>query len=119
MGGSKSSFRFLPRVVTSSQKTARAQRRWCSCGATTIDGAVVRLTGDTIHTSGATAAEEELEEEEPEEEEVWAGISLRRGGGPITAGAATGSVAMSGEATRVRRWSGLVAVMEEDGAEAV
>ena len=59
------------------------------------------------------------EEEEEGEEEPIAGTSLRRGGVSITAGAATGSVAMSGEAMRVRRWSGLVAVMEEDGAEAV
>ena len=73
---------------------------------------MVSLTGDTIHTSGAAAAEEEVEEEELEEEEVWAGISLRRGGDSVTTGAATGSVAMSGEATRVRRWSGLVAVLE-------
>ena len=61
----------------------------------------------------------EEEEEEEGEEEPRAGISLRRGEDQITSGAATGSVAMSGEATRVRRWSGLVAVMEEDGAEAV
>ena len=60
-----------------------------------------------------------MEEEELEEEEVWAGISLRRGGDSVTAGAATGSVAMSGEATRVRRWSGLVAVAGEEGAEGI
>ena len=112
------SFRFLSRVVTSSQKTARAQRRWCSCGATTIDGAVVSLTGDTIHTSGARAAEEEVGEEELEEEEVWAGTSLRRGADSVTTRAATGSVAMSGEATRVQGWWGTAAVTEEGGVGA-
>ena len=75
---------------------------------------MVRLTGVTTHTSGATATEEELEEEE-----VWDDISLRRGGDSITTRAATGSVAMSGEATRVRRWSGLVAVGGEEGAEGI
>ena len=61
----------------------------------------------------------EVDEEEEGEEEPMAGTSLRRGGVSITTETTTGSVAMSGEATRVRRWSGLVAVMEEDGAEAV
>ena len=97
----------------SSQKTARAQGRWFSCGATTIDGAVVSLTGDE------TAAEEEEKEEVlEEEEERRGGISLRRGGDPITTGATTGSVAMSGEATGILGWSG-TASMAEGGAERV
>ena len=101
---------FFSRVGTSSQKTARAQRRWCSCEATTIDGAVVSLTGDTTHI--ISRAEEEENEEENEEEERWAGNSLRPGGDSLTHGATTGSVAMSGEATSVRGWSGTAAVEE-------
>ena len=63
----------------------------------------------------------EVEEEEVEEgeEELRAGISLRPGGDSITNGATTGSVAMSGEAMRVRRWGGTAAVAEEEGAEGV
>ena len=58
-------------------------------------------------------------EEEVEEEELRAGIDLRRGGVWIITGATTGSVATSGEATHIRRWSGLAAVAEEEGAEGV
>ena len=63
--------------------------------------------------------EEEVGEEEDGEEELRAGVNLRRGGVSITTGATTGSVAMSGEAMGVRRWSGLAAVAEEEGAEGV
>ena len=87
--------------------------RWFSCGATTIDGAVVSLTGDET-----AAEEEEKEEVQEEEEERRGGISLRRGGDPITTGATTGSVAMSGEATGILGWSG-TASMAEGGAERV
>ena len=57
----------------------------------------------------------EVEEEVEEgEEELRAGIDLRRGGVWIITGATTGSVATSGEATHVRRWSGVAAVAEEE-----
>ena len=62
---------------------------------------------------------EEEEVEEEGEEELRAGTSLRRGGVSRTTGAKTGSVATSGEAMRVRRWSRLVAVAGEEGAEGV
>ena len=58
--------------------------------------------------------EVEEEEEEQREEELRAGTSLSRGGDSTTTGATTGSVAMSGEAMGVRRWSGLAAVAEEE-----
>ena len=54
------------------------------------------------------------EEEEEGEEELRVGTSLRRGGVSITTGTTTGSVAVSGEAMRVRRWSG-VAEEEAEG----
>ena len=66
--------------------------------------------------------EEEVEEEEVEEEgeeELRAGTSLRRGGVSTTTGAKTGSVATSGEATHIRRRSGLAAVAGEEGAEGI
>ena len=63
-------------------------------------------------------AEEEVVEEEGEAE-LRAGTSLRRGGVSRTTGITRGSVAMSGEATHIRRWSGLAAVAEEEGAEGV
>ena len=63
--------------------------------------------------------EVEEEQEEQREEELRAGTSLSRGGDSTTTGATTGSVAMSGEAMGVRRWSGLAAVAEEEGAEGV
>ena len=50
---------------------------------------------------------EEEEVEEEGEEELRAGTSLRRGGVSRTTGITPGSVAMSGEAMRVRRRSGL------------
>ena len=56
--------------------------------------------------------DEEVEEEG--EEELRAGIDLRRGGVSMTTGATTGSVAVSGEAMHVRRWSGVAAVAEEE-----
>ena len=60
-----------------------------------------------------------MKEVEEEEEEPMAGTSLRRGGVSITTGTTTGSVATSGEAMRVRRWSGLAAVAGEEEAEGV
>ena len=57
---------------------------------------------------------EEEEVEEEGEEELRAGTSLRRGGVSRTTGITRGSVAMSGEATHIRRRSGLAAVAEEE-----
>ena len=91
-------------------------RRWSPCGATTIDGAEARPARGTIRSMGAVVVKE-VEEEEVEEEgeeELRVGTSLRRGGVSITTGTTTGSVAVSGEAMRVRRWSG-VAEEEVEG----